>query len=286
MRLVKQLVVVMVVSVLGAQAVMSVQGSWWLSLVVGPVAAALALAAYAWVVRRTERRAPVEVAFAGAGGSLGRGLAIGLAMFGSVIAVIAVAGGYHVAGVGSVTVTLGLLGFLVAGATTEEVLFRGVLFRVVEERAGTWGAMALTAVLFGAMHLPNPGATVWGATAIAVEAGLMLAAAYAATRTLWLPIGLHLGWNFAAAGIFGTEVSGSGMAQGLLHGVTSGPTALSGGAFGPEASVVAVLAGLVLTVVFLRLAHRRGRLVPRRGRARVQPARATQPAPEPTTATL
>lgn len=283
MRLVKQLVVVLAASVVSAQVVVAVQGSWWLSLVVGPLMAALTLGAYAWVVRRTERRAPVEVALAGAGGSVGRGVAIGLAMFGVVIAVIALAGGYRVAGVGSVAVALGLLGLVVAGATAEEVLVRGVLFRVVEERAGTWGAMAVTAVLFGAMHLPNPGATLWGATAIAIEAGLMLAAAYAATRTLWLPIGLHVGWNFAAAGVFGTEVSGSGMAQGLLRGVTSGPTALSGGEFGPEASVVAVLAGIVLTVVFLRLAHRRGRLVPPRRRVTAADAAA---AAEPTAATL
>ncbi|ACZ30645.1 Abortive infection protein [Xylanimonas cellulosilytica DSM 15894] len=280
MNLVKQLVVVVAASLVGNVAVSAVEGSWALSLVVGVLAAALALGAYAWVVRRVERRAPVEVGLTGAGRSLGRGLALGLLMFTTVIAIIAALGGYRVAGWGSVPVALTLLGSHAAVATTEELLFRGLVFRRLEERTGTAVALVASAVLFGAIHLVNPAATLWGAIAITVEAGLMLGAVYAATRTLWLPIGLHLGWNFAAAGIFGTEVSGGGLPQGLLRGVTSGPTALSGGAFGPEASVITVAAGLALTVVFLRLAHRRGRLVPRGGRrgpnaAAVEPATAT-----------
>lgn len=267
MRLLKQLGTVFVVALVGSLVLGVVEGSWLLTLVVGTAAAVLAVLAYAWVVRRTERRDPVEVGRAGAGSALGRGLVLGVAMFGAVIACIAATGGYRVDGGGSVTVAVGLLGFTAAAAVTEELLFRGVLFRVVEERTGTGIALVATAVVFGAMHLANPEATVWGAVAIAVEAGGMLGAAYAATRTLWLPIGLHVGWNFAAAGIFGTVVSGNDTPQGLLAGVTSGPVLLSGGEFGPEGSLFAVLAGAVLTVVFLRLAHRRGRLVPRRRRA-------------------
>lgn len=267
MRLLKQLGTVFVVALVGGQAVAAVDGSWLLTLLVGTATAALALVAYAWVVRRTEHREPAELARDGAGSATARGLLLGVLMFGSVIACIALTGGYRVDGGGSVTVAVGLLGFTAAAAVTEELLFRGVLFRVVEERAGTWGALLLTSVLFGAVHLANPHATVSGAVAIAVEAGAMLGAAYVATRTLWLPIGLHFGWNFAAAGIFGTEVSGNDTPQGLLEGVTSGPVLLSGGAFGPEGSVFAVLAGAALAVVFLRLAHRRGRIVPARRRA-------------------
>ena len=98
---------------------------------------------------------------------------------------------YHVVGLGSVTGAVGLLGFMTAAAVTEELLFRGVLFRVVEERTGTWIALLLSGAVFGAGHLFNPDASVWGAIAIAVEAGFMLAACYAATRTLWVPIGLR-----------------------------------------------------------------------------------------------
>lgn len=267
MRLLKQLGTVFVVAFVGGQAVAAVDGSWLLTLLLGTAAAALAVVAYRWVVRRTEHRPPTELARDGAASATARGLLLGVLMFGSVIACIALTGGYRVDGWGSATVAVGFLGFTAAAAVTEELLFRGVLFRLLEERAGTAGALLATSVLFGAVHLTNPHATIWGAVAIAVEAGAMLGAAYAATRTLWLPIGLHFGWNFAAAGIFGTEVSGNDTPQGLLEGVTSGPLLLSGGAFGPEGSLFAVLAGAALAVVFLRVAHRRGRIVPARRRA-------------------
>ena len=68
----------------------------------------------------------------------------------------------------------------------------------------------------------------------------MLAAAYAATRNLWVPIGLHFGWNFAAAGIFSAEVSGNGESTGCWTASTSGPALLTGGEFGPEASLYTV----------------------------------------------
>jgi membrane protease YdiL (CAAX protease family) len=221
---------------------------------------------YAWVVRRTEHRAPAEVARKGAGAALGRGMLIGFAMFGAVIANIAFLGDYRVDGIGSVPGAIALLGFMAAAAVTEELLFRGVLFRIIEGRIGTWAALTLTALVFGLMHLANAHATLWGAIAIAVEAGGMLAAAYAATRNLWVPIGLHFAWNFAESGIFGTEVSGNGANKGLLESTMSGSSLATGGEFGPEASLYSVAAGMTVAVVFMWLARRRGTIVPARRR--------------------
>ncbi|WP_066582559.1 CPBP family intramembrane glutamic endopeptidase [Cellulomonas timonensis] len=267
MRVLKQMVIVVGAAFLGNVAIQAVEGNWLLTLVVGLAGAAFALLAYAWAIRTTERRSPVEVGLAGAGAALSRGLLIGVLMFGAVIASIAVGGGYRIEDTGSVTAAVALIGLVAAGAVVEELIFRGLLFRLVEKRTGTWIALAVSSVVFGAMHLANPDATLWGVIAIAIEAGAMLGAAYAATRTLWLPIGLHIAWNFAAAGIFGTVVSGSDMPQGLLRGVTSGPAVLTGGEFGPEGSIYAVLAGSLLTAVFLVLARRRGNIVPSRRRA-------------------
>jgi membrane protease YdiL (CAAX protease family) len=264
MRLLKQLVAVAVVAFVGSVGVGAVQGNSLLTLLLGVVTAVLAVFVYARVVRWSERRAPVEVAAKGATAAVGRGMLIGVGLFAAVIVNIAFMGGYRVVGQGSVGGAVGLVGFMAAAAVTEELIFRGILFRIIEERTGTWIALALTGVLFGLSHLANPHANLWGATAIAIEAGGMLAAAYAATRTLWLPIGLHFGWNFAAAGIFGAEVSGNGAPQGLLNSVMSGPALLTGGEFGPEASAYSVVFGLLLTFAFMWLARRRGNLVPRR----------------------
>jgi CAAX protease family protein len=268
MRLVKQLVAVAAVALVGGQAVAAVRDNPWLTLILGAATAGLAVFAYRWVVRRTERRPVTEVDRRGAGWALGRGALIGVAMCAAVIGTLALFGTYRVDGTGSVTGAVALLGFMAAAAVTEELLFRGILFRITEERFGTGIALGLTGVLFGLVHLLNPHASLWGAVAIAVEAGFMLGAAYAATRTLWVPIGLHFGWNFALGGIFGAEVSGNGASKGLLDAVVSGPTILSGGAFGVEASLSTVVAGVALTVGFLALARRRGHLVPRRTGAR------------------
>ncbi|MGH3378931.1 MAG: lysostaphin resistance A-like protein [Actinoallomurus sp.] len=269
MRLLKQLLPVAVVAFIGGQVIAAVQGKALLSLVLGLATAVLAVLVYARMVRWSERRAPVEVAAKGATTRIGLGVLIGVGWFAAVIANIAFLGDYRVDGRGTVMGAVGLFGFMAAAAVTEELMFRGVLFRIIEGRTGTWMALLVTSVLFGGWHLLNPDASLWGAIAIAVEAGGTLAAAYAATRNLWIPIGLHFGWNFAEAGIFGTEVSGNGKNDGLLHSVTSGSTLVTGGRFGPEASPYTIVFGVLLTIVFMWLAHRRGNLVPRRGGARV-----------------
>jgi membrane protease YdiL (CAAX protease family) len=265
MRLVWQLLAVAAVAFLGQQGVAAVQGDPWLTLALGLLTAVLAVVVYRWVVRLTEHRPPVELAGKGAGGAVW-GLLLGSALFGAVVLNLAFLGDYVVHGIGSPTGAVGLLGFMAAAAVTEELLFRGILFRIVEGWTGTWVALALTAAVFGASHLLNPGATWWGVVAIAIEAGGMLAAAYAATRTLWAPIGVHFGWNLAAGAVFSTNVSGNGTPEGLLDATLSGPAIVTGGDFGPEGSVYSVLFCVLTTVVFLWLAHRRGNLVPLRRR--------------------
>ncbi|MCA5894984.1 CPBP family intramembrane metalloprotease [Isoptericola sp. NEAU-Y5] len=269
MRLVWQLLVVVTVWILGSLGTAAVKDDPWLTLVAGLLTAVVAVVVYGWLVRRTEHRAPDEISVKGAGAGVGWGTLLGVALFGAVIASIAFVGDYTISGVGTPVGAAGLLGIMAGAAVTEELLFRGVLFRNVERWTGTWLALVLTGALFGLIHLLNQNATLWGAIAIAISAGGMLTAAYVATRKLWLPVGLHLGWNIAASAIFSTEVSGSDTAQGLLDATMSGPALITGGAFGPEGSVFAVVLGVVATGVLMWLAHRRGHVVPVRRSARV-----------------
>ncbi|MFG1996394.1 CPBP family intramembrane glutamic endopeptidase [Actinoplanes sp. NPDC048988] len=265
MRFVKQFLAVLVVMVVGGQATAAVRDNPWLTLAAGLLSAVLTILTYRWVVRRTEHREVTELA--GGVSRFAAGALIGGAMFASVAVNLAFNGGFHVGGIGSVPNTAGILGFMAAAAVTEEVLFRGVLFRIVEERIGTYPSLILTGVAFGAMHLLNEKATLWGALAIAVEAGFMLAACFAAFRNLWVPIGLHFAWNFLLAGIFSLTSSGNGLGQGLLDVTITGPKLFTGGEFGPEGGVAAVGAGTLLTIVFLIVAHRRGHIVRPGGRS-------------------
>ncbi|MEV8125985.1 type II CAAX endopeptidase family protein [Streptomyces sp. NPDC085944] len=272
MRFVWQFLAVLAAYAIGGAAIQAVKDDDWLTLVVGLTAAALVLFVYGWVVRRTERRKALDVALEGAGAKLARGTLIGAGMFSAVVVNLFTSGHYEVDGLGSVQGAIGLVGFMAGAAATEEVVYRGVLFRIIEEHIGTYLALGLTGLVFGLSHLLNEDATLWGAVAIAIEAGFMLAAAYAATRNLWLTIGVHFGWNVAAGGVFSTVVSGNGDSEGLLDATMSGPELLTGGDFGPEGSVYSVGFGVLLTLVFLWLAHRRGNVVPFGARRRAASA--------------
>src|SRR3954471_14552398 len=130
-----------------------------------------------------------------------------------------------------------------------------IFFRIVEESLGSVIALVASAALFGLLHAFNPGATLVSTVAIALEAGSILAAAYLLTRPLWMAIGLHAAWNFTEGGVFGASVSGSAP-HGLLHSRFTGAPLLSGGGFGPEASIVAIVvcltAGIALCVAVIR----------------------------------
>lgn len=149
-----------------------------------------------------------------------------------------------------------LLVFLTV-AVGEEMIFRGIIFRQIDERWNTRTALIVSALLFGFIHLPNNGATWWSSLAIAIEAGLMLGAAYKWSGSLWLPIGIHWAWNFTQGNVFGASVSGNVAGGSLLEMQVNGPDIITGGDFGPEASIVAVTLGIIYTLVFLFTWNRR-----------------------------
>jgi uncharacterized protein len=225
-------------------------------LIVGAVVAAGGVLGYRALAGRLEKRPVDELALGDARGGVLRGLGLGLLLFGVVIGLIALFGGYRIAGWGSVGGTIATFGVMCGVAVTEEILFRGVLFRLIQKWTGTAVALTVSGLLFGLLHLFNPGATLWGALAIAVEAGVLLGAAYTVTGSLWLPIGLHLGWNFAESGLFGATDSGSAFHGGLVVGQPHGPALISGGGFGPEASVFAIVVGVLASIWLLRRSSR------------------------------
>jgi uncharacterized protein len=216
---------------------------------------------------------------------LARGFLLGAALLTAVTAVLWLAGCYQVVGFGAGATPSALLhavALCFCIGVFEEVFARGILFRLLEQGLGTWAALLLSAVLFGLGHLPNPGATVLSSLAIALEAGVLLAAVYVATRSLWVPIGLHTAWNLFEGPVYGARVSGLTLPS-VLSANFPGPVWLTGGAFGPEAGVAALLLGSGLGVAFLGLAVRRHKLyTPRwlRGLFHRGPAQAPQPLPQ------
>lgn len=216
--------------------------------------------AYRGYVRLVERRRADELSGKGAVQETGVGIAVGAGLLVATIGAIAALGYYQVTGSNPVSAIVPTFAMAVASGYAEEVLFRGVLFRIIEESLGTWIALALTALMFGFAHMMNPNATLFSSFAIAMEAGVLLGAAYVVTRRLWLAVGIHFAWNFTQGGIFGVRVSGFTM-DGLLESELSGPTLLSGGEFGVEASIFAVTLGVATGVWFLVRAGRKGHFI-------------------------
>jgi membrane protease YdiL (CAAX protease family) len=221
-----------------------------------------ALLAYLLLVKLVERRRVTELAPRrllpdGFAGLLG-----GLLLFSAVVGVLYVLGSYHIIGFNPHADWLsGMLMVGLGAGIGEEIIYRGVLFRIVEEGLGTWIALIISALFFGVAHIFNPGATLWSSAAIAIEAGLLFGLLYHVTRSLYLCMGVHAAWNFAQGTIYGIPVSGV-KADGWLVSTRTGPDWLSGGIFGAEASVIALALCLLGSCALLVLALRRRSIVP------------------------
>ncbi|HEX7732983.1 MAG TPA: type II CAAX endopeptidase family protein [Rhodanobacter sp.] len=221
-----------------------------------------ALLAYLVLVRLIERRPLDELAPRKLLPQGLLGIVAGTLLFSAVVGVLWLLGSYHVTGFNPRTAWLPALLMVGLGAGIgEEIVFRGVLFRIVEEGLGTWAALLVSALFFGFAHAHNPGATAWSSAAIAIEAGLLFGLLYHVTRSLPLCMGLHAAWNFCQGTVYGIPVSGI-RADGWLVSTRSGPEWLSGGVFGAEASVVALALCSLCSAALLALALRRHSLVP------------------------
>ncbi len=203
---------------------------------------------YALEVRYFERRRISELAPRDAASRITSGVVVGFLLFSSLLVCLYLGGYVHHTQYNGFANLATIASASAAAAVGEELLFRGAIFRITEEWLGTTAALIISAALFGAAHGLNSGATPIGVIAIALEAGVLLGVAYSASRSLWLPIGMHFGWNFTEGGLFGAAVSG-GQSNGVVSVTLDGPVQLTGGIFGPEASIIAIAVCLIAATI-------------------------------------
>ncbi len=223
------------------------------------VGALAALTLYVLGVRLIERRRPHELALAGLAPELAAGLLFGAALFAAMMGVLLAVGAYALTGP-TIAPAWKALAISLHSGVTEELVFRGVIFRLLWSMLGRWWALALSSVLFGAAHLANPNPDIMAMLGIIFAAGVPLAALYILTGRLWASIGCHMAWNFSEGYVFGAHVSGIDLGPSLYRAEpVAGAGALwTGGAFGPEASLPTVVLGALAGVALLALAARRG----------------------------
>jgi len=219
------------------------------------------LLAYELIIRRLGERPRDDYRDPAFLRRLGLGLAAGFVVFSAAVAVAALLGVYRITGQGNLSGLLpALIGSAIFPAISEELVFRGILFRWIEDFGGSWLALLLTSAFFGASHLMNPHASAIAAVGIAFEAGVMLGAAYMLTRSLWLPMGLHAAWNFTQGEIYDIPVSGT-QVHGIVRAELTGDPLLTGAGFGLEASLIAIVIATIFGLWLLWLAIRKGELM-------------------------
>lgn len=229
-----------------------------------PLRMVLLLLGYAWMLRVLDRvpRRPL----AAMGLPAGRraiadtifGLLLGTAMVFVTVAIIGWKGDLDIRadahGLKTGTLLVEVLLVLSTAAMAEEIAFRGYPFQRLVEATGPGGAIALMSAMFGAFHLNNPNASTVGVLNTMLI-GIMFSVAYLRARTLWLPWGMHWAWNAVLGAGIGLPVSGFDMSIGIRAKAT-GPVWLTGGSYGPEASVACTAAVVVALVVVLLAFHR------------------------------
>lgn len=219
----------------------------------------LLILTYRFYTRRIERREAHELSGKGGMREFAVGSMLGGGMVLAVVGTLALLGCYRVESLNEPFILIGRLFRYGQGSFIEELVFTVVLFRLLEEFAGTRASLVIVSLLFGVMHLGNDNASLDMALFIGLEE-IALLAPFILTRRLWMSWAVHFSWNYTQTAIFG--LNNSGMEQGgFLQPTLVGLPALTGGEFGIEGSVLSLAANLCVGVPILIIAGRRNRIV-------------------------
>lgn len=233
--------------------------SYLINIPIFLITAVVLLLLYNLLIRYVEANDACKIAPSKDISSIGNGLFIGFSYFIIVTVTMSLCGYYHIKSIQfdwEKQLFSFTLFFLVA--VSEEIFFRGILFRMINRRWNIWAALVISALIFGGLHIFNDNATLWSSIAIAIEAGSLLGAAYAYSKNIWLPIGIHWIWNYTQGNILGFPVSGEDNVTSIITPEISGPQWLTGGSFGAEASAISAVIGLLISLWFIRKTIQQG----------------------------
>ncbi len=205
---------------------------------------------YSFYVKKVEKRETTEYSKNHLFKELSIGISIGAILISLQVFILWLLGIYSVS---SIILSNGIIEILLLSIITgfaEELINKGIIFRILEEKLGTWIALIIVALEVGITHISNDGASIFSTLAVSLEFGIMLVLIYILTRRLWVVTGFHFAWNFMLGGIFGLNISGV-EATGLLVSNLDGPKYLTGGIFGIEVGVIAILFTFTITILLL-----------------------------------
>jgi hypothetical protein len=223
------------------------------NLIKGIIASSAVISTYIYFFRKYEKRDIKEFSSKGIAKYLLSGTMIGVVLQSLTMLVIVLNGGFEIVSINPISNVIIPFTIAFTVAVFEEILIRGIVFRIIEEKFGSYISLLISAIIFGALHLLNPNSTLISGLCVGIEAGLLLGAAYIYTRNLWFPIAMHFAWNFMQSGIFGAITSGNEKTSSLLTTKLTGNSFITGGQFGPEGTIQALIFCVLASIVLLQL---------------------------------
>jgi len=231
------------------------------ALMVSVAEAFIATTGYIFLFRMYDKRPIYELSASTFFNNATVGFLTGISLQSLFILIIYLTGTFLIVNINPVSALISPFAFALTAGFVAEIIIIGIVFRLLEQQTGTIMALFIFIILFAILHINVKGATLISVGATAMQAGLLLPAAYVYRRNLWLPIFLHFGWDFAEPGIFGGINPSDSMTHGLLTSKIAGNSLFTGGETGPQDSLLSLLLCLILGLIFLSLAKQKNNLV-------------------------
>jgi membrane protease YdiL (CAAX protease family) len=230
------------------------------NLIKGVVASFAVILVYKSFYQKYEKREISELSSKNLVKNISSGILIGTTLQCLTILVIYLFGNFHIISTNSFSSIITPFAIAFSVAIFEEILLRGIIFRITEEKLGSYVSLILSGVIFGAVHLMNPSNTLLSSLCIGLV-GIIFGASYIYSRSLWLPIAIHFSWNFLQSGIFGAATSGNEKTNSLFNTQISGSELITGGDFGPEGTIQATLLWLIVAILLMVIITKQNKLI-------------------------
>ncbi|WP_075341074.1 CPBP family intramembrane glutamic endopeptidase [Tenacibaculum agarivorans] len=230
-------------------------------LIINYVSVAVLLTTYYYLFQFYEKRKITELSRKYLFSELGGGFLLGFFILSIVILILHLLGYYKILSFSGFTYFLGSFSFLVIAALIEEIFFRAILYRILENWIGTYIALAIISVVFELPHIFNDNVTV-----LSVVLGLLFGFAhgimYTYSKRIWLPFAFHLGWNFAQP-FYGSNLSGIDSVGSVFKAEFTGPKLITGTInYGIEDSILSIFLLLIVCIVFFYLSVKESKIIP------------------------
>ncbi len=209
--------------------------------------------AYRFYCRKIENREAKEFSLPRSFLELFSGSFVGGFLVALIVAVLALNGMYQIISLKPASVLVKGFYIFYTGALFQEIFFRLVLFKIIEEKLGTWLAITAVALIFALAHVTNPNTTLMTSIYMFLS-DFLFGAGFVLTRRIWFVWGMHGAWNFIQDGVFGMSNSGIDQFPSWIIPKVQGPVWLTGGAYGIEASVTSLVLSIMGGIILLKYA--------------------------------